>query len=228
MLLRRRVAGASFGAPVKVGRGETAAEPALVVGPSGQVTAIWRLNTAGATVLRAATSTDGGTTFGAPYSFADEQAGAVYPRVVLAQDGKGSAVWQGGPNDYRIRTATLDPIGPAGTGTARVIRGAVPGASIDLGVPSACVQPGTTFKVTLTWKRQKRKGNLFVKVNRADFSIGSVLATSDRRAPFVQTLKVTASARKGSTITLRARAFIKVRHGRVPKKSITAKIKVCS
>ena len=43
----------------------------------------------------------------------------------------------------------------------------------------------------------------------------------------MQTLKVTASARRGSTIKLRARAFIKVKKGKAPKKSIRATIKVC-
>ena len=50
----------------------------------------------------------------------------------------------------------------------------------------------------------------------------------DRKAPFVQTLRVTASARRGSTINLRARAFIKVKKGKGPKKSIKAQIKVCA
>ena len=31
------------------------------------------------------------------------------------------------------------------------------------------MQPGSTFKVTLSWKRKKKKGNKFVKVTRADF-----------------------------------------------------------
>ena len=82
--------------------------------------------------------------------------------------------------------------------------------------------------MTLKWKRKKRKGNLFVKVARADFYIGSKVVRSDRKAPFVQTLKVVASAKRGSTITLRARAFIKVSSGTPPKKSIRSKIKVCT
>lgn len=49
----------------------------------------------------------------------------------------------------------------------------------------------------------------------------------DRVAPFTQVLTVTAGAKSGSTITLRARAFIKVRRGKSPTKSIRATIRVC-
>jgi hypothetical protein len=107
------------------------------------------------------------------------------------------------------------------------VRATVPGATIDFGLPKACVQPGQTFRVTLRWKRQRRKGNRFVKVTRADFYIGTRRVRIDRRAPFVQTLRVTAGARRGSTITVRARAFIKVKRGKAPKKSIRSTIKVC-
>jgi photosystem II stability/assembly factor-like uncharacterized protein len=103
----------------------------------------------------------------------------------------------------------------------------VPGAKISLGVPSACVKPGQTFTVTLTWQKQKRKGNRFVKVRRADFSIGSRRVKIDRRAPFRQTLKVTAGTKAGSTVTVKARAFIKVTRGKSPTKSISTKITVC-
>jgi len=89
------------------------------------------------------------------------------------------------------------------------------------------VAPGKTFTVTLTWKKQKRKGNKFVKVRRADFYIGSKRVKIDKKAPFRQTLKVTASSKPGSTVTLKARAYIKVKRGKSPTKSITSKIKVC-
>ena len=79
----------------------------------------------------------------------------------------------------------------------------------------------------LTWKRQKRKGNLFVKVRRADFYLGSRVIKVDTRVPFVHTYNVTVTQRPGSTIALRARAFIKVKRGKSPKKSIRAKVRVC-
>ena len=46
--------------------------------------------------------------------------------------------------------------------------------------------------------------------------------------PFVATIKVKATAKRGSFIEVRARAFIKVHHGKVPKKSIGVRIPVCA
>lgn len=115
------------------------------------------------------------------------------------------------------------PVKPTKTTTA-----SVPGAKISFGVPNTCVAAGSTFKVTLTWKKQKRKGNKFVKVRRADFYIGSKRVKIDKKAPFTQTLKVKAGTKKGSTITVKARAFVKVTKGKSPTKSISSKVKVCS
>jgi hypothetical protein len=115
------------------------------------------------------------------------------------------------------------PVSPTKTATA-----SVPGAKISFGVPNTCVKAGSTFKVTLTWKKQKRKGNKFVKVRRADFYIGSKRVKIDKKAPFTQTLKVKAGTKAGSTITVKARAFVKVTKGKSPTKSISSKIKVCS
>ncbi|MCU0314770.1 MAG: hypothetical protein MUC84_12010, partial [Solirubrobacteraceae bacterium] len=166
------------------------------------------------------------------------------PEVGGTPDGSGWAVWEGAGG--AIRAVRLEPYpepGPPAPApppatpapstpttpvpAGRRVRASVPGASITFGLPKACVQPGQTFRVTLSWKRQKRKGNTFVKVTRADFFIGSKVVKVDRKAPFTQTLRVTASARRGSTITVRARAFIKVKKGKAPKKSIRSTIKVC-
>lgn len=140
---------------------------------------------------------------------------------------------------YTLHVAFKDVAGNAGEASISVIVSApvtprrvstsatVPGAKITFNVPGSCVAPGKTFTVTLTWKKQKRKGNRFVKVRRADFYIGTKRVKIDRRAPFRQTLTVKASATPGSTITLRARAYIKVKRGKSPTKSIRSKIKVC-
>ena len=47
------------------------------------------------------------------------------------------------------------------------------------------------------------------------------------RAPFTQTLTVKATAKAGSKLTVRARAHIKVKRGKSPKKSIVSSITVC-
>ena len=102
------------------------------------------------------------------------------------------------------------------------------GATLSFQVPGGCVKRGAGFSVKLTWKKQKKKGNVFVKVTRTDFYLGAKRAKIDRKAPFTQTLKVPSSARPGSSVSVRARAFIKVKKGKPPKKSIRATIKVCT
>ena len=104
----------------------------------------------------------------------------------------------------------------------------VPGARISIQLPAGCVKRGGTFRARLSWKRQKKKGNVFVKITRTDFSVAGGKAKIDRKAPFVQTLRVPSTAVKGRTVTFRARAFIKVSKGKAPKKSIRATIRVCA
>jgi hypothetical protein len=126
-----------------------------------------------------------------------------------------------------VSAASSTPPPPTPPKATKTTTASVPGASIKFGVPSGCVAPGSTFRVTLTWKKAKRKGNRFVKVRRADFYIGSKRVKIDKKAPFVQTLTVTASAKPGSEVKLRARAYIKVKRGKSPTKSIRSTIKVC-
>ena len=87
---------------------------------------------------------------------------------------------------------------------------------------------GGTFRALLSWKRIKKKGSVFVKITRTDFYVGTKRAKIDKKAPFTQTLKVPSSARPGSSVSVRAQAFIKVKKGKQPKKSIRATIKVCT
>lgn len=124
------------------------------------------------------------------------------------------------------------PTFPAGTLTPGAISRPVtlPGSTdiITLSGPRTCVRPGQTFSATLSHKAKKKKGRRTVKISKVEFSIDGKLKKTDRKAPFRQTL----SARSyvaGSLHTLRARAFIKVKKGkRVPKKSVTAKFRVCT
>jgi spore coat-associated protein N len=102
-----------------------------------------------------------------------------------------------------------------------------PGAVVTLSVAGGCVRPGGILRAKLAWKTQKRKGNVFVKVRRTDFFVGRKRVLLDRRAPFALRFKVPLSATAGSTLTVRARAFIKVRRGRSPTKSIRVTVKVC-
>jgi hypothetical protein len=245
----RKWIGPGFGAPVDIGGGDTGYMHDMTVGPSGAVAAVWRRNSQNSESfnrLRVARSTDGGASFSAPVSFATTEGVASRLDVGLATDGGGFAVWQ--DQGEAIRAASLDPIGefvpepegpgpgttpPPGTTTPRPTTPAlrrtvnVPGGRVTLTGPRGCVRRGGTFVATLKWKRKKRKGNLFVKVRRTDFYIGKRRVKIDRKAPFRQRLRVRASSVPGSTIRLRARAFIKVKRGRSPKKSLFVTFRVC-
>ena len=218
----------------------------ITVGPAGGVAAVWRRNGAPNT-MRFALSTDGGATFGIR-NIVYEDVVMADMDVALANDNEGWVVYEGtnaesGAKRF-IRLASTADITPPATqpptttpptttpptfsGPFRPVNSTVNGATITFTVPRTCVQPGQKFRVTLKWKRKKRKGNLFVKVRRADFYIGTRRVKIDRKAPFVQTLTATATAPRGSKITLRARAFIKVKRGKSPTKSIRTSITVCT
>lgn len=103
----------------------------------------------------------------------------------------------------------------------------VPGAKLTLSVPSGCIPAGKPFTATLAFAKQRRKGNVFVKVRRTDFSIGGKTLKKDTSAPFTQTLTIP-NPKQGRTYTLKARAHIKVKRGAGPKKSIAATLRVCA
>jgi hypothetical protein len=198
--------------------------------------------------VRFALSTDGGATWGLSNIVKSDEV-FFDLNLGLASDNRGFVTWskgnpETGARDF-IQLASTDPIpdpvvtpppttpppsyvGTTYSGPSSSFSGSVKGAKITFGVPRNCVQPGQMFRVRLTWKKQRRKGNLFVKVRRADFYIGTKRVKVDKKAPFTQVLTVTASTVRGTTVRLRARAFIKVKRGKSPTKSIRASIKVCS
>ena len=145
-----------------------------------------------------------------------------FPRVASNAAGVGWAVYAGSQGALAV------PLAATYSGPTKNVTGSGFGGTYRLGVPKSCLTPGQRFRVTLRWKRQRRKGNLFIKVRRTDFYLGTKRLTIDKRAPFVHTFRVLITQRPGSTVTVRARAFIKVRHGRTPKKSIRVKVRVCS
>lgn len=118
---------------------------------------------------------------------------------------------------------------PPGTKTAKPSQTAsLPGGgSATVSGPKTCVRPGKSFTATLKWKRSKKKGSKLVKVTRTDFYIDKKRVKIDRRAPFRQKLTVK-KLQPGTTHTLRARAFIKVKRGKGPTKSLRVTFAVCS
>lgn len=201
---------------------------------TGRVHVVWRSNLT-TEQLRYTRSDAAGAAFAAPATLATGEDYA-HPVVGTGPDAAGWIAWQASDASSAIRVMRLDATALAdatdtsttassGT-TTRTLK--VNGATLSLRVPAGCVKRGAGFSVRLTWKKQKKKGNLFVKVSRTDFYVGAKRAKIDRKAPFTQTLKVPSTAKPGSSVTVRARAFIKVKKGRSPKKSIRATIKVCT
>ena len=191
-----------------------ASGPDLFQDPSGRLHALWAESSG--LRYRYATST-ANTAWSAPQTLVTGDSFA-FKRLAVNAAGNGWAVWVGGAG---VRAVPLSRA-TIYTGPTRGVQTTGFGGAYTLGVPRRCVSPGQRFRVTPTWRRQRRKGNLFVKVRRSDFYLGSRVIKRDTRVPFVHTYRVTVTQRPGSTITLRARAFIKVRRGKEPKKSIRA------
>jgi hypothetical protein len=99
--------------------------------------------------------------------------------------------------------------------------------TITLGGVKGCVKPGGKTVVRLGFKRKKRKGNVWIKVFRVDFSQDGKLLKKVKKPPFKRTIKIKATQPRGSFIEVRARAFIKVHKGKTPKKSVRVRIPVC-
>lgn len=239
VLVRRfDAAKSTFGAPRSLESGdETDAvvdDTSSAQDGAGRLHVVWRTDL-DQKLLRYTRSDAGGGRFAAPATIAQGES-FMNPEAGAGPDGAGWVVWQA-RGDSPIRALRIDasslggatgpPVGPSAASGTTTRSVSVPGATISLRFPSGCVRRGTAFRATLTWKRRKKKGNVFVKVTRADFYIGVRRVKIDRGPPFRQTLRVPAGARRGSTVTLRARAFIKVRKGKAPKKSIRAAIRVC-
>ncbi len=197
---------------------------------TGRLHVVWRTDLQ-EKLLRYTRSDPGGGTFSPPATLAEGESFS-NPEVAAGPGGAGWVVWQA-EDDSPIRVLPVN--NPAGDGaaapaaaTTRTVAVTANGARISLRLPAGCVKRGGTFRARLTWKKQKKKGNLFVKITRVDFTIGKARAKVDRKAPFTQTLRIASTAAKGKTVTFRARAFIKVKKGKSPKKSISSRIRVCA
>jgi hypothetical protein len=190
----------------------------------GRIHIVYRSNFDGGR-LRYLRSDNGGVTFSPGQNLAAKE-DFRDPRVAADPTGHGFAVWRANGSGP-IRVVALDPSFEKGIVPEREATGTVAGATLAVAAPSGCVLRGSSFKVTLKIKRKKRKGSLFVKVRRADFFVAAKRIKTDKTAPFVQRVTVDPAKASGSKLVLRVRAFIKVRHGKEPKKSIRTTVTIC-
>ena len=234
----RKWNGTGFGPPVSIP--EYGYINDIHVAPSGAVAAIWRRNdTDPANRLRFALSTDGGATF-ALRSIAIEDVVMAGMDVALAPDNAGFATYEGAGGSSGARslirvtdTTDVETSSPTGPGTTspdppsirrRTLD--VGGARLRLDVPGNCIGPTGRFAVRLSVKRFPRRGT-FRNVKRVDFLISGRRVKRDRKAPFVQTIRIPAPV-AGKTYTLRTKALIKRRgKRRLQIRSLTVKIRVC-
>jgi photosystem II stability/assembly factor-like uncharacterized protein len=158
-----------------------------------------------------------------------------------AATGNPAAITFPAPGFYTVTVTFRDRAGNSATASASIQISAaaparapatvthsvtVPGGTIKLSSPKACVPAGTSFTATLSFKKSTKKGAKKVKVTKVVFSIDGKTVKTDKKAPFKQTLTVR-SLLAGSKHKLKARATIKVRHGKSPTKSVSASFGVC-
>jgi hypothetical protein len=227
-VLIRKLGAGGFGTPVEA-ESQQGYITDLTEGPSGTVAGAWRTNGSDpSNRLRFSTSSDGSAFDTVTIARGSEVFDDL--DVSIAADNRGFAVWEDAAGG--VSMASTDPIvdanAPPGTGIMTL---ELPNGTFTLdgrpGGAKSCVNPGGKTTVRLGFTRKKKKGNVWVKVFRVDFSQDGKLLKKVTKPPFKRTIKVKATQPKGSFIEVRARAFIKVHHGKTPKKSVRVRIPVC-
>lgn len=126
-------------------------------------------------------------------------------------------------------TATLSVnVGAAAaTSTTTTTTASVPGGTITLGTPKACVPKNGSFSVRLSLKRRNAKGVIVRKIYKAYFYIDNKKKKTDKKPPFTQKLTVK-KLKAGSKHKVKAKAYIRMSNGKTRTKSIGTTFKVCS
>ncbi len=144
------------------------------------------------------------------------------PRVAAAADHSGAVVYASGGAIHLARfggTATAVPV--AGSKTIRVR-----GGRITLKGPRTCVPPHESFIAKVSSKRTSRRARV-VRVTRVSFSIDGKRHSSDRTAPFRQSL-LQFDVPAGTAHSLKARVTVKLRGGKTLTKMITVGFTYCA
>lgn len=249
-ILSRRFDGTTFGAPVGIGSQGSAPTLHAFQDAGGRLHVVFRRNQSDGLHLVHAVSDDGVAWRSGSVVIQNVATDGDIndTRIATAADHVGVAAWRAGQSEIRVAavgpdvptapkppvtqppvtTVPVTPPPPALRPVAafKLTTATVAGGRVTLSSPRACVPVGTSFVATLSFKRSTRKGTRFVKVTRVDFLVDGKRKKIDTRAPFRQRLTVRA-LKAGTKHTLRARATIKVKTGRSPKKSISATFSVC-
>ena len=218
-LVVQKFTGSGWTSPVAITKSAAGERFAIDQTPAGIVYVIWK-NTSGPLQYAIATST-AATRFGVAQTLPTRGDGE-FPEIAVDAAGAGWATWTNGSSPA---SAFALPIIPAPQLTTVRL---ADGGSVSLGTPRPCVEPGAAFIVTLGFQRSKRKHPVYLKISRVAFSVSGSLVKTVTHAPYRATLTMKASAKRGSKVTVRARATITTHHGRPPTRSISARVAVCS
>jgi autotransporter-associated beta strand protein len=122
--------------------------------------------------------------------------------------------------------ASTPPAGnPQSTSTASL---SAYGADFSLTYPHRCVRAGS--QVTLTMrikKRAKVSGHVLAQVVKVTFAVGAKTVRTIRSSPFRALLTIARASRSGSTVMLRATAYVVVRGAGRRTRSIRIPVRVC-
>lgn len=170
------------------------------------------------------TSTGTAGASGNPAAITFPNPGYYTVRVTYADNAGNTAT---ASTSIQVSAAPIVPPPPAPTVTNKTTSVSVSGGIVTLKSPKSCVPVGSRFTVTMSFKRKStsRTGKV-IKIIQVVFYIDGKKRVTDKKAPFAQRLSVR-SFKAGSTHKLKARATMKVRHGKPPTKSIQTTFKVC-
>ena len=223
----RRFDGSAFGAPVALAGSKTINSGGeLTQDPSGRVLALWK----DGTTLKGSTSLGGGA-FSSAKTYLSGEAEYQGIEAQAAADGGGFAVWKS-VDDIRVYPLDLAGQGTPYSGPTRDTKDTVGDTVLTLTTPKSCVAPGSRIVARLAVAKARVKnrstgtGRLKVKVSRVNFLVDGKLRVGDRRAPFAATL-VIGALKAGSTHQVRAKIFLKVKHGPARSRSIRSTFKIC-
>jgi len=138
-------------------------------------------------------------------------------------------------NAGNVGTATLSvdvgaapvvpPVNPPGPPTKSTTT-KVPGGTITLGTPKACVPKNSSFSVRLSLKRRNAKGVIVTKITKAKFYVDGKLKKTDKKPTFTQKLTVK-KLKAGSKHKVKATAYIRMSNKKTRTKSISTTFTVC-
>jgi autotransporter-associated beta strand protein len=170
---------------------------------------------------------DGSTGTGPVTSHAYQTPG-VYTAVATVSDGLAQAQSTIAITVTR-NAAEKAPAAPKPTvPTTSSVEASAFGTNFSLTVPHPCLRRGAPLGVTLTVKKPAGQGKrgVVAKVVKVVFAIAGKKVKTVRSAPYRLKLTLKPAPASGSTVTVRATAYLVV-HGKTRTKSITTTIAVC-